>query len=88
MTSNNPQNDLFVPLKHVESIILVAKKLQKQTHVQWWEENGMLTAFRSFNPELVDELRELAVIEEKNRARKYDFDPIAWKLRELEPVGL
>ena len=55
MTSNNPQNDLFVPLKHIESIVLVAK-LHKQSNVQWWEENGVLTPFYSINPEFANEL--------------------------------
>jgi hypothetical protein len=31
-------------------------------------------------PEMNDELRELAVVEDVNRARKYDFDAIAWKI--------
>ncbi len=33
-------------------------------------------------PKLTDKIRELAVVEEKNRARKYDFNPIAWYLRD------
>ena len=33
-------------------------------------------------PELTEEIKELAVISENNRARKYDFDAVAWKLRD------
>jgi hypothetical protein len=32
-------------------------------------------------PDLTDELKRLAVVEDKNGDRVYDYDPIAWKLR-------
>lgn len=31
-------------------------------------------------PELTDELKKLAVVEDKDGARKYDYDNIAWKI--------
>lgn len=31
-------------------------------------------------PKLTDELRELAVVEDKHGNKKYDFDAIAWKV--------
>lgn len=46
-------------------------------------------------PELTDELRKLAVIEEYNGDRFYDFDPIGWKINHpnqlaepVQPVNL
>ena len=40
-------------------------------------------SFNNSMPELTEELQNIAVVEEKNGARKYDFDPVAWTLREL-----
>jgi hypothetical protein len=34
--------------------------------------------------ELTDEMRKLAVVEDMDGDRVYDFDPIGWKLRDLE----
>ena len=34
-------------------------------------------------PELTDELRELAIARDTNGSRTYDFDQVAWKLRQM-----
>lgn len=34
--------------------------------------------------ELTDEMRQISIVEESDGNRTYDFDPIAWKLHDLE----
>lgn len=35
-------------------------------------------------PELTDEMREMAVVKDKYGDKTYDYDPIAWHLRDIE----
>ena len=39
--------------------------------------------FENMTPKLTDEMRDIAIVEDNDGDRTYDFDPIAWKLHDL-----